>query len=435
MKNTIRIKRWLLLLFCPVITAWGGEEPTALKTLLEQLGAVREIAVLESTKFPEKYLLWMEQPLDPDNPSGETFRQRVVVGHVGFDRPTVLVTEGYGAEYALRPGYREELSRLFNTNLVVVEHRYFAGSVPASPPDWRYLTAWNSASDLHRIREILGTFYPGKWVATGISKGGQATLIYQTLFPGDVDISVPYVAPLCCGVEDGRHEPFLRQVATPELREKVENFQLELLKRKKTIFPLFREWCREREYRFRIPLEEVYDYCMLEYAFAFWQWGVPDDAIPPSESDDSELLDHWMSVSEPAYFARESDYLPFFVQAAKELGYYGYDTAPFEGYLTIGSSNGYLHRIMLPRELEEVPFDPLLCDTVTAYLEQHDPRMLFIYGEYDPWTASGVTWLEGKANIRTFIEPGGNHKARISTLPEELQNEAVRQLREWLERP
>ena len=52
-------------------------------------------------------------------------------------------------------------------------------------------------------------------------------MLYRTFFPEDVDISVPYVAPLCSGVEDGRHEPFLKMVSTPEARKKIEDFQLE----------------------------------------------------------------------------------------------------------------------------------------------------------------------------------------------------------------
>lgn len=44
--------------------------------------------------------------------------------------------------------------------------------------------------------------------------------------------------------------------------------------------------------------------------------------------------------------------------------------------------------------------------------------MIFIYGENDPWTAAGVTWLKEKKNIHVFIQPGGSHLARISTLPE-----------------
>ena len=44
--------------------------------------------------------------------------------------------------------------------------------------------------------------------------------------------------------------------------------------------------------------------------------------------------------------------------------------------------------------------------------------MIFIYGQNDPWTAAGVTWLKNKKNIHVFIQPNGSHLARISTLPE-----------------
>ena len=49
------------------------------------------------------------QPLDHRRPEKSSFRQRVIVSHVGFDRPTVIVTEGYGAYYALNPKYREDV--------------------------------------------------------------------------------------------------------------------------------------------------------------------------------------------------------------------------------------------------------------------------------------------------------------------------------------
>ena len=71
-------------------------------------------------------------------------------------------------------------------------------------------------------------------------------MLYRAFFPDDVDVSVPYVAPLCYGVEDGRHEPFLRQVSTAEERKTIEDFQLEVLKRKSTLLPRFEKYCAEK---------------------------------------------------------------------------------------------------------------------------------------------------------------------------------------------
>ena len=127
-------------------------------------------------------------------PEAGNFKQRVILSHVGFDRPTVLVTEGYAAHYATHPRYQEELSKLFNANLVFVEYRYFGESMP-KPCNWDYLTVENSLYDLHHVTTTLKQLYDEKWIATGISKGGQTTMFYRTYFPDDVDISVPYVAP------------------------------------------------------------------------------------------------------------------------------------------------------------------------------------------------------------------------------------------------
>ncbi|MBQ8225736.1 MAG: aminopeptidase [Bacteroides sp.] len=407
---------------------------TAQESLSERLLALEGVAKVEelpTTAFPEKYLVYFTQPIDHNNPSKGTFRQRVVVGHAGFSKPTIIVTEGYGGAYALGSAYQEELSKLLDANLIFVEHRYFLESTPAYC-DWTYLTAEASACDLHAIRTTLGALYQKKWIATGISKGGQTTLIYRTFFPNDVDISVPYVAPLCKAVEDGRHEPFLKKVGTREDRRKVKAFQLEVLQRKATLLPLFEAYCKEKNYRFRAEVEEIFDFSVLEYSFALWQWGTPTEEIPGTEATDEALFRHLITISEPGYFDPAGGFLPFFVQAAKELGYYGYDTKPFRKYLSVTTSKGYLHRLMLPEALENLQFDAALHQRISNYLRNNDPKIMFIYGENDPWTAAGVTWLKGKKEMRVFVQPGGSHKARIQTLPQAMKEEAIAILKQWL---
>ena len=69
---------------------------------------------------------------------------------------------------------------------------------------------------------------------------------------------------------------------------------------------------------------------------------------------------------------------------------------------------------------------------IVKFLKQNDPKMIFIYGQNDPWTAAGVTWLKGKKNIHVFVQPGGSHLARISTLPEAMRVRAIAQIEEWI---
>ena len=430
MKKVILSSFFSLLLSCCISSIAFAQSILQQKmTALPEVTAVEEV---KSEAFAEKYVARFTQPLDHRHPEKGSFSQRVIVFHVGFDRPTVLVTEGYQAGYALYPRYREELSKMLNANMIFVEYRYFDQSTP-DPKDWQYLTAEASADDLHAVRQAFGTIYPGKWIATGISKGGQTTLLYRTFYPEDVDVSVPYVAPLCYGREDGRHEPFLRKVSTEENRQRIEQFQLEVLKRKATLLPLFEQYCQEKKYLFRAPIAEIYDFCVLEYSFALWQWGTPTSTIPATNSSDEVLFKHLMQISEPGYFDKQTSTASFFVQAARELGYYGYDIRPFKQYLSIKSSKDYLRRLMLPEELRNMPFEKTLSRRIKKFLKKEDPKMIFIYGENDPWTAAGVTWLKGKKNIHVFIQPGGSHLARIHTLPEADQKEVKQLLEQWLE--
>ena len=422
--------RWFLLivLFLAPVSLFAQ---TALQRTLEALPDVQKVEKLESDHFSEKYVLYMQQPVDHKQLNVGNFTQRVFVMHVGADRPTVMVTEGYGAAYAAAPRYTDEVARLLNANLVVVEHRYFWESTP-QPVNWDYLTAENSANDLHRVNLALKTLYKQKWLSTGISKGGQTVMIYRTFFPNDIDISIPYVGPLCWGVEDGRHEPFLRDVVgTQEDRETILAFQFEILKRRNQLMPMLEELSRTKEWTFRIPLEEVYDYCVLEYPFAFWQYGTPMSMIPNLKSDDKTLFAHWTRICDPGYFEAENNTSPFFVQAARELGYYGYDTEPFKGYLKISDSKGYLSKIFLPQDLH-IEFDSTLYHKISSFIKDSDAKFIFIYGEYDPWFAPAAP-NPNRAHALYVVSPKMSHRARIGNLPEEMKKQVIDTLNRWIE--
>lgn len=431
LKSACLLMLLLLILPLQMLAAELGEAGKR----LADLPGVSKVEPLQGTCFPEKYVFFIKQQLDAKNPQAGQFEQRVVLCHRGFDRPTVLVTEGYDANYALHEGYIEELSKLFDTNIIAVEYRYFDKSMP-NPCNWDYLTVENSLYDLHHVNEALHALYKGKWIATGISKGGQTTMFYRSYFPNDVDISVPYVAPLNRSVEDGRHEKFLQyEVSTPENRQKVLDFQLLLFKRKAALLPMLEKYCNDKHYTFNAPLAEIYDFSVFEYAFAFWQWGSDIQKIPTREADDLAVFKYWMSHCEPDYFSNQNPYFSFDVQAAKELGYYGYYTKPFKRYLSIKTAKGYLHRLMLPKDAENVNFSPVLYKHTVDFLSKNDPKMVYIYGSIDPWSASGIYGLpftKNKQNLHVYMCPGGSHKTRILSFPEPTRQEIIDLIGRWL---
>lgn len=425
-----RISHLLLLLLLVIVSANASNKELYQK--LCTLKGVITVDSLPSDYSTEKYVVTIRQPLDHKHPEKGSFTQRVVISHEGFDRPTVLVTEGYGGDYALNPRYRDELAGLFQTNTVFVEHRYFSGSVPDSV-DWQYLTAQNSASDLHIITTLFKQIYPQKWISTGISKGGQTALIYRAFFPNDVDITVPYVAPVSRSAVDGRHEPFLNKVGDKKTRQAILSFQREVLKRRGEIIPLLEKFCLEKQLSFRISMNEVLDYCVLEYSFAFWQWGTPASHIPANTATTGVLFKHLTEISGPDYFATGQPTQAFFIQAARELGYYGYDIEPFKDLLFIRTAKDYLQRIMLPEGIT-IQFQPELYKKLTNFIETSDPRLIFVYGEYDPWTSVGITKLDGKKNMFVAIQPKGSHRARINTLPDSLRDKVIKTINLWLEK-
>jgi hypothetical protein len=199
MNRRCRLIVLLIAWLCPAADLWSaaqtaGPDPN----LPKRLGALAGVVEVKETRFDRQLFtagceITVEQPLDHQNPQGERFRQRVFLGHAGYDKPVVLGTEGYAA----RGTSGGELQRILGGNQVTVEHRFFGRSVP-SPVRWEYLTVKQSADDLHAIVTLLKTVYPGEWVSTGVSKGGQTALFYKCYYPQDYDITdfKPYLKSL-----------------------------------------------------------------------------------------------------------------------------------------------------------------------------------------------------------------------------------------------
>ncbi len=76
------------LLFALLFVAAFAPAQTDLQQKLGRISAITETRSLESTQFlSEKYVTYFTQPLDHRHPEKGSFRQRVIVSHVGFDRP------------------------------------------------------------------------------------------------------------------------------------------------------------------------------------------------------------------------------------------------------------------------------------------------------------------------------------------------------------
>lgn len=428
-----RLVFFFLFLFVTVVTF---AQVKSLEDFLKAQPAIKSVEFIQGNQFFNgTYKIMIRQPLDHSDTTKGFFLQRVFVADKGRENIVLLITEGYAGDRAERAGFINELSPMLNSNQIFVEHRYFGESWPESI-DWSYVTVQNVAQDHHAVVELFKKYYSGKWVNTGISKGGQTAVYHRKYFPNDVDVTVAYVGPLNFGIEDGRHEPFIRKVpGTAEQRQKITDFQLAVLQNRGKIMPLLKEYVKEKNYTFRIPLDEVLDYTVLEYSFSFWQWGKNIDDIPASDADASTLFAHLKDVADPSYFAIEDmeSMKTFFVQAAYQLGYYGYDTKPFRKYLSIKNAKGYLKQLFLPEDLE-IKFEKKTGKEVKKYVKKTDDKIMLIYGEFDPWSASGFE-VPNKPNFVKIVKPGGSHSTRINNLPDDQKELVKLTLEKWLNQP
>jgi hypothetical protein len=409
-------------------------QPTQLQIDLERIPEIVSVQKIEQNPFfQEAYEIFIEQNLDHKNPSAGKFKQRVIFSSYNKFSPVVYVTEGYNADYALKSSYVEELSKIVEANQLVVEHRYFGKSMPQEL-NYDYLTIENACADLHRVKAIFQRLFnnKNKWIATGISKGGQNCMAYKAFYPNDMNVWIPYVAPLNFAIEDGRHEKFLKTVGTSKSRNSILNFQKTVLAKRSEIMPLLDSVISARKYTFRIKPDEVLDFCVLEYQFAFWQWGENPKSIPSDTATTREIFNHLIKVCDPEYFANEgiAPIRSFFVQAAKEFGYYGYDPGELLTLMKIKSAKNYMEKIFLP-ENYTYSFNAGTSKFIQKAIQKGGDHTIFIYGEYDPWTASAIK-LKPNSKAKKVIKPKGSHRTRINNMGYEQQAVIYKALDLWL---
>lgn len=123
----------------------------------------------------------------------------------------------------------------------------------------------------------------------------------------------------------------------------------------------------------------------------------------------------------------------FFIQAARQLGYYGYDTRPFRKYLHIKTARNYLAQLFLPEKYRPA-FDRSSALKTQRFLNTTNLPMVFIYGKNDPWTASGVV-VPRKSHILKVVQEGGSHSTRIATLDETNKKAVLQKIGETVSLP
>jgi len=420
------MKPFLFLIFCLTILSSFGQ--TDKQQLERELFNLPNVSFTDVSKPGDPYLtydLLVKQPIDHQHPEKGYFSQWVQLRHRGFNNPTVIETHGYQMGRV-----RNEVEQMLNANNLGVEYRFFGKSVPDSL-QWQYLTIEQATADLHAVNQLFRQIYKGKWFSTGISKGGQTTLYYKFNYPDDVDVAIPYVAPIDNNLEDTRIYTFLDTIGKPECRQKIFEFQKFLLMNEEKALEKLTWYAKGAGLKFNYTgnLGKAYEYAILEYSFSFWQWGRSCDSIPTNKSLDT-YLGELLKISNISFFA-DADidkYAPHYYQA-EQTGYYSYNIAPFKKYIKQFSSNP--SAIFPPKKAVVKPSTGIPNEKLQEWLHINGNNILYIYGGNDTWSAARIL-VSDQVNSKSFLIPGAHHgSARIKNMPANMKKEFVGKIKEW----
>lgn len=397
----------------------------ALEQALRSLGNVSFKKVSQDNDFLI-YDLLIQQPLDHQHPAKGNFFQRVQLIHKGFSNPTVMETQGYW----LFEG-RNELEQSLHANYLNIEYRFYGKSIPDSM-HWELLTLEQASADLHAINQLFRKIYKGKWISTGVSKGGQTCLFYKYFFPGDVDAAVPYVAPVNNSVEDKRIYTFLDTVGDAMCRKKIFCLQEYLLRHEEEALEKLSadKKIMRMEFSYLGSLGKAYEYAVLEYAFAFWQEGIACETVPDTASF-SSCLNNLLAVCPLSFWSDKGiqQFSAHYYQSATQTGYYGYNIAPFKKYIRHFAENP--SAIFPPKSVKINYTDCSLPVKLQQWLSENGNNILYIYGGLDTWSACRVTVSE-KVNSKSFLLPGESHStANIANMPAQQQREFAALIKKW----
>lgn len=379
--------------------------------------------------YSSAYELSIKQPLDHKNPEAGYFFQRVYLSHKDFNAPTIMITNGYGRAY----NNITEIASLTGANQINIEHRYFLESSPDSL-DYKYLNFEQVCDDLHRINMIFRKIYQGKWMASGISKGGTTCIFYRYFYPDDVDVSIPYVAPVNHDVEDQRIYTFLDTVGTDECRNKIQAYQMKMLERAEYFKSYLKWFVKGQDLSFNyLSFDEAYEYTVLEYSFSFWQYGHDCNSIPGENASDDELMQHLIDIVGFQFYsdADMSSYASHYYQSGTQMGYYGYETDTFNGLINYLDDSSNPSAVFMPDKMQ-IEFDGSLTNKVYEWTKTAD-YMIYINGDLDTWSATAVR-PSGKNNSLFFFMPGKHHaSARIANMDSESREKLLSTIETWLD--
>jgi PS-10 peptidase S37 len=296
------------------------------------------------------------------------------------------------------------------------------------------LTIEQAATDHHRLVEAFRPIYSGKWISSGASKGGMTSVYHRKFFPNDVDGTIAYVAPHSFGTSDPRYLDFVANLGEPDCRAKLNDFQREVLSRRTAMMDSMGAMASAHGDTFELlGVDKAFETAALELPFTFWQYfdATRCADIPTAISTDADVWTFFSEICSPLLWSDSQvlGFEPYFWQAAIELGYPALEeshVADLLQYPGIDVPSTYI----VPGPGKTPTFDPEAMKDVSNWLGTQGERVLFVYGQTDPYSAAAFDIGSAKDSFK-FFAAGKNHSAALVDLVETDRSVAFDALERW----
>lgn len=402
-----------------------GSEDSDIVDLLEAIPGLTIVSE-STTGGLRTFELRYEQPVDHNKSDGAMFNQRLVLLHRSQSAPMVLQTSGY----SIFGVGQAAITSAFATNQIQVEHRFFSDSRPKTL-DWSKLDIWQSANDFHRITAAFKSIYKTNWVGTGASKGGMTSVYHRRFFPDDLNGTVADVAPLSFSTDDERYIEFVENVGGDEYatcRAALEDAQVAALAYRKEFNSQM-----TGSYDQLGSTDVAFEHAVLEMPFAFWQYGSPGNCnrVPTKTSGFSAVRKFFESNGDiiSGYAdANLQGFTAYFLQAAVQLG----GPAAKTSHITKSLKHLDTYKISTytPKGVDVTYDDAAAMRDVEKWVKEESQGVMFIYGQYDPWSAGAFT--PGQSDSYLFVAPQANHSASYRALSTDDRVAATKVISKWL---
>ena len=337
MKKTLKL--WMLLVIALSIASCtdNSDNPVVYTTLEEALANTHLFSDIQENPdksamdkkkkgelgYLSQYSMFIEQPIDHNQPDGDTFQQRVSILFRGFDRPTILVTEGY---FWSGFGDGEDFGINLNANMVHVEHRNFGESFNQDRGKWEYETIAQASADLHAVYQTLKPIFKGKWMSMGTSKSGETSMDYAYYYPNDMDLAAAFCSPFNVSLDDKRFGDYLfNEANTEEVRNLVKKHIRTALENGED--GLYKVCCEQLKQQFPLPSFSEYVYNVFDNFFTIFQYTIPSQHVAAIEDMTKSTESFTASICNNLSQNRGMKFYTYYVDCAKEQGFPnpGYD--------------------------------------------------------------------------------------------------------------